>query len=204
MLALAGAATAARADIRVEVEESVNGAEPVFVVHWFGPGRSMRDDGDRYIITRLDQARTYVVNRATERYRVVEMKLRDDADPDINVEPTDDRRTISGWPTRRYRVSGEATGDLTIDVWTTDAIDADISGFRELMVRLGNRPGSEWMKAYREIPGFPVLQTVKLSRPGIRLSSKSKVVAFERTDPEPNIYSPPDGYEQVETLRGQQ
>lgn len=202
VLALTGAATAARADIRVEVEESVNNAEPVTVVHWFGDGRSMRDDGDRYIITRLDQARTYVVNRMTERYRVVEMQLSDDAGPDVDVKQTDDRRTINGWPTQRYRVSGKATGDLTIDVWATEAIEVDISGFRELMVRLGDRAGSEWMKAYRDIPGFPVLQTVALSRPGIRLSSKSKVVAFERAEPGPHIYSPPEGYERAETLQG--
>lgn len=202
-LIAATAATTTRADIRVQVAESVNNAEPVTVTHWFGPDRSMRDDGDRYIITRLDQARTYVVDRATERYRVVEMTLDQNNNPKVSIKATEDRRTINGWSTRRYRVSGKATGDLTIDVWTTNAIDADLTGFRKLMVRLGNRSGSEWMKAYRDIPGFPILQTVTLERPGIRLTSRSKVVDVARVEPGPNTYSPPGDYERVRSLQGQ-
>lgn len=200
LLALSCAAMAARADIRVVVEESINNAQPVTVVHWFGNARTMRDDGTQYVITRLDQGRTYVVNRKTERYRVVKMKLSKAPGPSVKVKATDDHRTISGWPTRRYRVTGEATGNLVIDIWATTAIGTNLSNFHQLMVRLGNRAGSEWMKAYKQIPGFPIMQIVTLKRPGIRLRAKSKVIAFERTNPSPHTYSPPQDYEQVQML----
>lgn len=200
LLALACTATMARADIRVVVEESINGAPPITVVHWFGDARTMRDDGSQYVITRLDQGLTYVVNRKTESYRVVEMELSKEPGPSVTVKATNDHRMISGWPTRRYRVTGEATGDLVIDIWVTTALDTDLSNFHQLMIRLGNRAGSEWMKAYKEIPGFPIMQVVTLERPGIRLRAKSKVVQFERTEPPPNTYSPPESYEQVKML----
>lgn len=204
LLALIGTATTAHADIWVKVEESINNAPPITVVHWFGHARTMRDDGDRYIITRLDQGLTYVVNRKTKRYRVVKMKLSKAPGPGVKVQATDDHRMISGWPTQRYRVTGEATGDLTIDIWVTTAMDTDLSDFHRLMVRLGNRAGSAWMKAYQQIPGFPIMQVVTLKRPGIRLHSKSKVVAFKRAQPGPNTYSPPHGYKKVQMLTSRQ
>lgn len=194
---LACTATAVHADIRVKVEESINNAPPVTVIHWFGKGRTTRDDGDRYVVTRLDQSRTYVINRKTGRYRVVEMKFDQTPGPTVKVKATDDRRTISGWPTRRYRVSGEATGGLIIDIWVTTAIDADLDQFRKLMVRLGNRSGSEWMKAYQHIPGFPILQVVTMQRPGIRLRAKSKVVDFAHVEPKRYTYAVPASYQRV-------
>lgn len=189
---------AARADIRVEVRESVNDADAVSVVHWFGPDRTMRDDGSRYIITRLDQERSYVVDRTAGTYRVVDLQLDPDAAPEVEITATDDRREINGWPARRYRIGGPAARELRIDVWVSEAVGVDIESFRKLMVRLGNRPGSGWMKAYREIPGFPVLQSVELTRPGIQLRSSSRVVKIEQAEPGPDTYTPPDDYERVD------
>lgn len=191
------AAATAHADIRVAVEESINNAPPKTVVHWFGLARTTRDDGDQYVVTRLDQARTYIINRHTKHYRVVEMQLSHTPGPTIKVKATQDRRNISGWPTRRYRLSGEAVGDLTIDIWATTAIDANLDQFHQLMIRLGNRAGSEWMKAYQKIPGFPILQVVTVQRAGIRLRAKSKVVAFARVEPELYTYAPPASYQRT-------
>lgn len=198
-LLLWGFATGAWADIRVEVRESVNDAEPVPVVHWFGAARTMRDDGNRFIITRLDQDVTYIVDRQKRQYRAVPLQIEENQETaEVEIVRTDDVREIGEWRARRYRIKGPATRDLTIDIWITDDVDVDISSFRRLMVRLGNRPGSEWLKAYTEIDGFPVLQQVQLARPGIRLQSESRVVAIEETEPGPNTYSPPEDYTRVQ------
>jgi len=192
------AAASAAADIRVQVEESVNEAEPARVVHWFADDRTARDDGSRYIVTRLDRKMTYVIDRESESYRAVDLKLRpEDAIPTVHVERTEDVRTIGEWRTRRYRVTGPATRDLTIDIWVCHDLDVDIEPFRRLMVRLGNRPGSEWLKAYEEIEGFPILQEVVLERPGIRLRSRSRVVSISERKPPPDTYTPPEDFQRV-------
>ncbi len=178
-LLLLGIGSAA-ADIRVQVRETVNDGEPSHAVHWFGDQRSMRDDGNRYIITRLDLGKIFIVNRLAQQYRVIPLPDQPDAEPAVvNVERTDDVREIEGWPARRYEVP------------------VDIAGFRRLMVNLGQRPGSEWMQAYRQIPGFPVLQEVTLERPELRLHSESRVMSIEQTEPAKDTYDPPEDYEQV-------
>lgn len=196
-LLLLGIGSAA-ADIRVHVKETVNDGEPSQAVHWFGEQRSMRDDGSRYIITRLDLGKIFIVNRLAQQYRVIPLPDQPDAEPAaVNVERTDDVREIEGWPARRYRIGGAAAGDMTIDVWISDEVPVDIAGFRRLMVSLGQRPGSEWMQAYRQIPGFPVLQEVTLERPELRLHSESRVMSIEQTEPAADTYDPPEDYEQV-------
>lgn len=196
-LVLLGIGSAA-ADIRVQVRETVNDGEPSHAVHWFGDQRSMRDDGNRYIITRLDLGKIFIVNRLAQQYRVIPLPDRPAEDPPaVSVERTDDVREIEGWPARRYRIGGVAAGDMTIDVWISDEVPVDIAGFRRLMVNLGQRPGSEWMQAYRQIPGFPVLQEVTLTRPELRLHSKSRVMSIEQAEPAADTYNPPEGYEQV-------
>lgn len=188
----------AAADIRVQVKETVNDGEPSQAVHWFGDQRSMRDDGSRYIVTRLDLRKIFIVNRLAQQYRVIPLPDKPAEEPPaVSVERTDDVREIEGWPARRYRIGGAAAGDMTIDVWISDEVPVDIAGFRRLMVNLGQRPGSEWMQAYRQIPGFPVLQEVTLTRPELRLHSKSQVTSIEQAEPAADTYDPPEDYEQV-------
>lgn len=198
VLGLLLAVVPARADIRVEVRESVNGSTPAKVVHWFGPGRTMRDDGEIYIVTRLDLGKIYIVDRQARQYRVVDLNLDPSANaPKLEVTRTDDTRQINGWSTRRYRISGPATGDMVIDIWASTEVDVDIADFHQLMVRLGGRAGSEWLNAYRSLPGFPIMQEVELARPGLRLHSRSKVVSIEQVAPKPHTYRPPEGYTRV-------
>lgn len=191
--------TLAQADLRVQVQESVNGAKPVAVTHWFGDDRTMRDDGNRYIVTSLVSGTSTIVNRETQTYQVVPLMLRSSTQlPEVIVTRTNDTRMIGQWPVRRYRLSGAATRNLTIDIWVTQEVEADVSAFRDLMISLGNRPGSEWLKAYELIEGFPILQQVELTRPGIRLLSESRVVSLQNVATKnPDIYAPPDYYKRL-------
>lgn len=197
-LALALLCQAAAADLRVEVSESVNDAEPVAVTHWFGGDRSVRDDGGRYIITRLDLQEAYVVDRGKRSYKVIPMALEAGSPPPaVTVSPTEDYRQIGEWNARRYRLGGPATRGLTIDVWIARDIEADISQFRQLMVQLSQRKGSEWLRAYEEIDGFPVLQQVELERRGISLHTESRVTSIADVKPEQGLYQPPEDFRQL-------
>lgn len=171
----------------------MNGAQAAPVTHWFGKNRTMRDDGNRYVVTNLLDDVSMIVNRETQTYQVVPLNLEPNhAIPEVTVTPTTETRIIGKWPARRYRLSGPATRELSIDIWTTEDLEVDFSAFRTLMIKLGNRPGSEWLKAYKTIPGFPVLQEVELSRPGLRLMSQSQVIAVEEVEvDEKELYAPP-------------
>lgn len=186
----------AYADLRVQVEESVNGATPAPVTHWFGVNRSMRDDGNRYIITNLRTDQITIVSRTTQTYQTIPLKPQPDSQlPKVVVTRTDDTRKIGQWTARRYHLGGPATRDLKIDIWVTQDLPQNFSAFRELMIDLGNRPGSAWLKAYKTIDGFPVLQQVELVRPGITLRSQSMVIAVTDVKSVPkDIYQPPAGY----------
>lgn len=198
-LALVAVATTGWADLRVEVRESVNGSEPATVVHWFGKNRSTRDDGSRYIVTRLDLGKTFIINRRTKQYRVIDLHLDGRRPvPGVVVQPSDDLRVINGWSARRYRISGPAARGLTIDLWISNELNVDLDYFRQVMVRLGGRQGSAWLNAYREIKGFPVLQQVTLHQTGLRLESTSQVVAIEQREPQPFTYKPPPSYTRIQ------
>lgn len=189
---------AAAADLRVTVEESVNEAPPVEVTHWFGGDRSLRDDGGRYIITRLDQQQSFVVDRGKRAYKAIPLKLDPDGTaPRVLVEATDDFRQIGEWTARRYRLSGPATRGLKIDLWISRDVSADINQFRDLMVRLSGRKGSEWLRAYEQMDGFPVLQEVELTRRGITLRTESRVIAIADVKPRTGLYQPPEGFRQI-------
>lgn len=194
-----GALPCAHADLRVQVEESVNGAKPAPVTHWFGDNRTMRDDGSRYVITSLTAGESIIVNRESHTYQVVPLKLQTGKNiPEVIITRTEDTSVINGWKARRYRLSGPATRELTIDVWISQDPGVDFSSFRELMIKLGNRPGSEWLKAYEILEGFPVLQEVELSRPGLSLKSQSRVLSMKEVEAdEATIYQAPDYYKPV-------
>lgn len=187
---------AAHADLRVQVEESVNGAKPASVTHWFGNDRSMRDDGNRYIITNLRTDQSIIVDREKKTYKINPLMLEtNSALPQVVVTRTEDTRKIDQWMARRYHLSGPATRGLKIDIWVTHDLQIDITTFHQLMIKLGNRSGSAWLKAYKKIDGFPVLQQVKLTRPGITLKSESRVVSVTNIKQLPaDIYQPPEGY----------
>lgn len=191
-LLLAGSAWA---DIHVSVKESLNDAQPVNVYHWFGDMRSVREDGSRYVITRLDENRTYIVDRNARSYKVLNTQLLPlEARPPVQVERTNQVRQINGWPTRLYRISGPAAQDMQIEVWASQEVGVDLDSFTDLMVQLSRRPGSEWLAAYASIRGFPILQEVLLERPGATLRSRSEVVSIEEREPPEGLYTPPEAF----------
>lgn len=189
----------AGADIMVRVEESFNGQLPITALHWFGQDRSTRDDGNRYVVTRLDEGRIYTIDRLTQSYKISELPAPgyNEATPDVRALLKDETRNIGKWSTRKYEVIGAATAGMKIVIWATKDVDINLEYFRKVMAGLARRPGSEWMAAYRQIDGFPVLQEVRLEHKGAIYHGQTRVVAVEERNPPQNIYSPPDDYEEI-------
>gem|GEM_PF-3393251 len=189
----------AAADIMVRVEESFNGQLPITAVHWFGDKRSTRDDGSRYVVTRLDEARIYTIDRLAQNYSVSKLPvLNNPGQPlDVRALARDETRSIGPWTARKYEVIGAATAGMQIIIWATRDVDIDLENFRNIMTGLARRPGSEWMAAYRQIDGFPVLQEVQMEHKGVQYFGQTRVVAVEEREPPQDIYAPPADFRQL-------
>lgn len=197
---LAGLLPAAgNADVMVRVEESFNGQLPMTALHWFGPDRSTRDDGNRYVVTRLDEGRIYTIDRLAQTYRVSELATTEQrlAAEDVRALKRDETRMIGEWQAVKYEVIGAATAGMKIVIWASRDVDIDLEKFRNIMTALSRRPGSEWMAAYRDIEGFPVLQEVQMDYKGAAFHGQTRVVAVEERSPPADIYQPPADYQQL-------
>lgn len=187
------------ADIMVRVEESFNGQLPVTALHWFGTDRSTRDDGNRYVVTRLDQGHVLTIDRLTQSYQTTPLPTAASENklPEVRAFKRDETRKIGQWSAQKYEIIGAATAGMRIVIWATNDLDIDLKNFHRVMAGLARRPGSEWMAAYREIEGFPVLQEVEMNHKGTVFYGQTRVVAVEERVPPANIYAPPDDYEEV-------
>lgn len=191
--------SAARADVMVRVEESFNGQLPMTALHWFGENRSTRDDGNRYVVTRLDQGKVYTIDRLAQSYKITALPLHD-ADrsaPDVRAIKLDETRTIGQWTAQKYEVIGAATAGMKIVIWASTDVDINLDNFRSTMTGLSRRPGSEWMAAYKDIDGFPVLQEVEMQHKGATFHGQTRAVLVEERKPPEHIYSPPDDFSEL-------
>lgn len=186
-----------QADIMVRVEESFNGQLPMTALHWFGDNRSTRDDGSRYVVTRLDLGQIYTIDRLAHNYKVSPLPKPSDKSKEVRALRRDESRNIGKWSAQKYEVIGAATAGMQIIIWASQDIDIDLQAFRKVMAGLARRPGSEWMAAYREIDGFPVLQEVRMEHKGQAFHGQTRVIAVEERDPPAHIYAPPGDYQQL-------
>ena len=86
---------------------------------------------------------------------------------------------------------------MQIVIWASNDIQVDLENFRKVMSGLARRPGSEWMAAYRDIDGFPVLQEVRMEHKGSSFHGQTRVVGVEERKAPDHIYQPPEGYTQL-------
>lgn len=194
-LLLACAPLPALADVRLVAREYLNNRPTVTTTHWFGIDKSARDDGRVRTIMRFDLERIYVVDRQAKTYR--SLKLQETPPLKTIVLPTQDTALIGKWLVRRWRVDGPAAHGLTINLWaTTDLERAD--AFVELMQKLARQPGAEWLAAYAEIKGFPVVQEISLTERGMTQTRRSEVASYAVMEPPPDTYLPPRGYKRIE------
>jgi len=182
------------ADVRLVAREYLNNRPTVTTTHWFGVNKSARDDGRTCTVMRFDLGRMYLIDRQARTYRSV--KLTEVPPLKTIVLPTQDTAMIGNWLVRRWRVAGPAAHGLTINLWASTDIDRGDT-FVELMQKLARQPGAEWLAAYAEIDGFPVVQEISLSERGMTQTRRSEVATYTVMEPPVDIYLPPRGYKRI-------
>lgn len=185
---------AARADVYLLAQESLNGRATTQTQHWFGDDKSARDDGHVRTVMRFDLGRMYVISRNTRTYRSLPLP---NAPPlSMTISQTADAVLILNRAARRWRVGGPAAHGLDISLWVSAEIGRG-DAFVELMRKLARQAGAEWLNAYSEIDGFPLAQEISLSENGMTQTRRSEVISYKLTDPPADTYLPPRGYKRV-------
>jgi hypothetical protein len=184
----------ALADVRLVAREYLNNRPTVTTTHWFGADKSARDDGRTRTVMRFDLGRMYTIDRQERTYRSLELPKA----PPLKaiVVPTSDAQKIGNWVVKRWRVDGPAAHGLTINLWVTTEIKRG-DAFVELMQKLSRQPGAEWLVAYAEIDGFPIVQEISLSERGMTQTRRSEVVTHAVMEPPADTYLPPRGYKRI-------
>jgi hypothetical protein len=183
-----------QADVRLVAREYLNDRPTVTTTHWFGQDKSARDDGRTRTVMRFDLGRMYVIDRQERNYR--SLKLPKAPLLKTIVLPTQDTRMIGNWLARRWRVDGPAAHGLTINLWTTTDIERG-DAFVELMLKQARQPGAEWLAAYAEIDGFPLVQEISLTEKGMTQVRRSEVATHTVMEPPADTYLPPRGYKRI-------
>jgi hypothetical protein len=229
VLAFAGAfAAAAAADSRLQMKTHTDEVQAMGQTHpakdgevtlWIGPDRVLRDDGESAFLYRGDQDKLYVIDHEQKSYSVLslpvdflallpaEMRpqmegLFQQMEMTATVTPTDERKEIHGWTTRRYDVSMSNAMGMKIDstVWATDEITTDIGAFRDLYAAMGSlQPGvAGAIEELMKVEGVPVLSETRVQGMGTSFGSTEEVVSAEEVAPPAGTYEVPEGYTETE------
>jgi hypothetical protein len=184
----------ALADVRLVAREYLNNRPTVTTTHWFGVDKSARDDGRTRTVMRFDLGRMYVIDRQARTYR--SFVLPESPALKVIVVPTQDTALIGNWLVRRWRVDGPAAHGYTINLWASTDIERG-DAFVELMQKLSRQPGAEWLAAYAEIDGFPIVQEISLTERGMTQTRRSEVASYGVMEPPADAYLPPRGYKRI-------
>lgn len=228
LILAAALAAAAGADTRLELKSHTDAyqmmgqAQPAQdrdVTLWIAPDRVLRVDGESAFLYRGDRDRLYLIDHGEESYSVLDLPVDifsmlpaetraqmegflDQMAMSATVTPTDERKEIHGWSTRRYDVRMENEMGMRIDstVWTTDEIDADLEAFRGLYAAMGSlQPGgASAVEELMKVPGVPVLSETTVTGMGGSFDSREELVSAAEAEAPPGTYEVPEGYTETE------
>lgn len=227
ILGVALAATAA-ADTRLEMTSHTDAyqmmgqsqpAQDSEITLWIAPDRVLRDDGDSAFLYRGDQDRLYVIDHQQKSYSSLSLpvdvlalmpsEMRSQMEEFLQqmamsatVTPSDERKEINGWSTRRYDVSMSNPMGMKIDstVWATDEIEADVEAFKGLVAAMGSlQPGgASAMDELMKVEGVPVLSETTVQGMGASFSSKDELQSAAQEEPPAGTYEVPEGYAETQ------
>ena len=141
-LLLLTSTVAARADVLLTLKSHTDGFQMMGqkqepqdgeVKMWFGDNRVRRDDGVSSVILRLDQNKMYMVDHEAKTYSVLDLpidfkkimpeggqqmmeQMSQMMKMDVSINPTEERRKIGSWDTRKVQVGLSNSMGMKIDV----------------------------------------------------------------------------------------
>lgn len=187
------------------------------ITYWIGDDRVVRDDGETAALLRTDQGKLYVLNHAEESYSVLDLpvdlaallpeqsrqqmeQMLQAMEMTASVEPTDERREVSGFSARRFDVVLQNQMGMKVEtkVWTTEEIDVDLESYHRMLEAMASlQPGGAAMaEELLEISGLPVLMETRMEGMGGTVTSSEELVSAETTDAPAGTYEVPEGYQE--------
>lgn len=183
-------------------------------VTWIGDDRLRIDQGDTSSIVRLDTKKLILINHVDESYNVIDLPL--DLSTflpeqmaaqmkammtfDIEVTPTDERKKVGDWNTRRFdlkMVSKMMTLESTL--WATTEIEVNLSAYHKMYQQIiGLQPGMEGMaEEMLKVEGLVVAMDGVMTMTmmgGSKVATTEEAVSIEKLDAPASTYDPPTGY----------
>jgi hypothetical protein len=184
---------------------------------WIGENMFREDTEDQSTIVNLETKKLYILVHAAKVYHTIDMPVDlkklvpEEAVPmieaalqqmqmEITVTPTDERKEIAGYPSRRYDVTMQGPMGLTMEIetWRTSEIELDVEQYERMMLEVAalQPAATEWMSKLFEIEGFPVRRVTVASMMGTRMRATEEVTEVVDIEPRPGTYAPPEDYEE--------
>lgn len=182
---------------------------------WVGADRAVRSDGESSMLLRLDQKKLYLIDQAAKTYSVLDLpvdvtrylppemqeqmgQMLQAMAMSATVEPTEERKEVSGWDAQLYRVKLSNQMGMTIesDVWVTDDVDVDLASFKEMTRAIASlQPGGgAAAEELLKIDGVPVLMESRIQAMGGSTSSREELVSAETQAAPAGTYEVPTGF----------
>lgn len=195
------AATAAIADTRLTIEESMVVALPgsdaapqetrTEYTLWMREDRAARVAGGGRMVVRMDRSESYIIDDAAR--TAVVMAL--DGPPEgfaapPRIERTGEIRMIGTWNAERYDLTFELvpgeTGSMVL--WISGDIGIELEAYRVLSSSLDG--GQGFLTAIASLPGYPVLQEVTVGS----ARGTTRLLAVSEAPAPPGTYDVPADY----------
>jgi hypothetical protein len=197
-------------------------------VIWIGQGRSFSSSGDTAsIICRLEENALYMLDHVRHQYSRMPLTFeemmeeasgeQDDAaakmaeamqqmveamlgEATVSVTPTDQKRAINSWQTRRFLVSLEmAFMKMDMDIWSTEDIHTDPTLYQAVTSQVfGQMQGMEMIQSeMAKVKGVPVLTKCTVEAFGVPLRSETRLIEYAEKEAPDRLYDIPRDYVEV-------
>lgn len=198
----------------VEMMGQKRPAQDQEVTIWMAEQKMRTDQGDNTVIARLDQNKLFIVNHGNQTVLEADLPISlksiagdmaaaiepmlERMKIDATITPTDQRKEIKGWQTRRYDVEASSQMmDMSIEMWVSKDVPVNTDTAMQMASLLyGLQPGmKDLVEEMKQIDGYPVKQIVTLSMMGSEQKQTQEILSVEELDAPAGTYDPPGDYQ---------
>lgn len=189
--------------------------EPQMTTVWLGDNQIREDQGKRSFIADLNTKKVYLVRHDARVYHEFDYpidfkkiappdvhafldQLQAQMAMDVDIERTDETRTINGYDTVAYdvRIASPMGIDLDLRLWVADELPFDVDNFKKLRLAIAsaNPSSTEMVEKVMTIPGFPVLTETSTRYQDQEIATQEELVSVETKAAPEGTFLPPADY----------
>jgi hypothetical protein len=189
-------------DTRLVMKETYTPGEEKTVEWWLTDKAVRRDEGPESLIFLLEERQLLRLNHRNQTYTVEPVLPSEGATPSENdnkgwkITPTDTVEKKAGWEARKVMLHVFPTRErpsLKAVIWLAD-VGFDTRAYDAMRRHLARSPGNEWLDAFDELEGFPVVEEIDFSEDGHPFQVLQELVTAKSDVVPPGTFAPPDGY----------